>query len=108
MTYRKSLLVGKVSYCTECRPWLVDIAKATGAIRRHNLVRGRLDVVDNANPEGSLRTLVERGKVWAVSLRLLKGRAKPSRNRTEQPRTCSLKLPRGLLNLWSKCLSDAW
>ena len=33
------------------------------------------------SPERSGATLVERGKVWVVSLRLLKGRARPTGNR---------------------------
>ena len=77
-------------------PRLVDIAASvTGAIRLHNLVRGRLRcpglltsgamlISSRVIPHGRPgMTYVERGKVWAVLLgRLLMVRAKPLRNQS--------------------------
>jgi hypothetical protein len=45
--------------------------------------------------ERSCRALVERGKVWAVSTRLLKGRATPAGNGASERRACSLDLDGG-------------
>ena len=93
---------------------LVDTAASAGAVRRHNLDRGRLRAGcpwgarwNPANPErsplgeilGSAR--VERGKVWVVwrpeGPELLKGRASPSGNRARAWSACSAKGSGGAL-----------
>ncbi|KAH6604839.1 hypothetical protein Trco_006546 [Trichoderma cornu-damae] len=76
------------------------------AIRRHNLVRGRLRalvapmLIPRELRESDLAAaLVERGKVWVVSpaaARLLKGRASPAGNRARLRRTCSPDLTGGV------------